>query len=137
MKEKIARSRLVNICKDYGWYMVLWHCHFSRQFVIMKGQHKPNIYSAIFESFYDLTQDDEEVFRFTITQNGWRSVLRRVRAYVKQNRPEPPPKKSAVDFLQHCAKALADQQWKPGDTITIVSPDGSSIHQVTIPEEEP
>ncbi len=136
MKEKIARSRLVNICKDYGWYMVLWHCHFSRQFVIMKGQHKPNIYSAIFESFYDLTQDDEEVFRFTITQNGWRNVLRRVRAYVKQNHPEK-PQKSAADIFLRCARIIMEPQYKPGEKITIVAPDGSSIHQVTIPEEEP
>ena len=64
--EDEARAELVRLAADNGMYFVVWWGHFGNYFVGVRNDRglKPEIYKAIYESFYDLAGDDEVMFRF-------------------------------------------------------------------------
>lgn len=85
--EQAARDMIVSLAKDNHMYFVVWNGHFGTYFVALRNNSKlsPNIYRAIFESYYDLVGDkDEEMFRFEIQEDifTWSELLLMVKAYV-------------------------------------------------------
>ena len=84
--EKYARDRIVSLAEDNNMYFVVWNGHFGRYFVALKNNSglAYNIYSAIYESYYDLVGDkDEEVFRFEIpSMFTWCELLLIVKAHL-------------------------------------------------------
>ena len=73
-----ARDAIVKLGKVNGLYFVVWNGHFGKYFVAVENQRniQTNIYSAIYESFYDLTMNDNEIFKFQLHSNdNWESVL--------------------------------------------------------------
>ena len=82
--EKIARAKLIKLGKANNLYFVVWNQHFGKMFFAIKNfSKKPTeIYSAIFESFYDLTRDDEEMFKFSLEHiSSWESILHKSLSY--------------------------------------------------------
>ena len=69
--EEQARAELVKLASDNGMYFVVWWGHCGNYFVGVRNEHgkKPEIYAAMYESFYDLTCDDEVLFRFRFNLN--------------------------------------------------------------------
>jgi len=65
-KEDCARAELVKLAADNDMYFVVWWGHFGNYFVGVRNERgrKPEIYEAMYESFDDLTGDDEIMFRF-------------------------------------------------------------------------
>ena len=84
--EKGARDRIVALAEDNNMYFVVWNGHFGRYFVALKNNSglAHNIYSAVYESYYDLVGDnDEEVFRFEIPDMfTWCELLLVVKAHL-------------------------------------------------------
>lgn len=70
-KEDRARAELVKLAADNDMYFVIWWGHFDNYFVGVRNERgrKPEIYKAVYESFYDLTDDDEVIFRFPFKVN--------------------------------------------------------------------
>lgn len=70
-KEEQARLELVKLASDNDMYFVVWWGHFGNYFVGVRNDRsiKPEIYKAIYESFYDLIADDKVMFRFGFQAN--------------------------------------------------------------------
>ena len=70
-KEDRARAELVKLATNNDMYFVVWWSHFGNYFVGVKNEQglKPEIYEAMYESFYDLTGGDEVMFRFRFKVN--------------------------------------------------------------------
>ena len=87
--EKIARAKLIKLGKANNlyfvvWNQLVWNQHFGKTFFAIKNiSKKPTeIYSAIYESFNDLTKDDEEMFNFSLGYtNSWESILHKALSY--------------------------------------------------------
>lgn len=77
-KEDCARAELVKLAADNDIYFVVWWGHFGNYFVGVRNERgrKPEIYKAMYESFYDLTGDDEVLFRFAFESDGLVSWLK-------------------------------------------------------------
>ena len=77
-KEDCARAELVKLAADNDMYFVVWWGHFGNYFVGVRNERgrKPEIYKAMYESFYDLTGDDEIMFRFRFKVNDNSSEMR-------------------------------------------------------------
>ena len=66
-----ARYEIIKLAKKYNIYIVIWDGHFERYIVALhndSGNRRPEIYHAIYESFYDVVGNDKEVFRLNIPQ---------------------------------------------------------------------
>lgn len=83
--EDAARAAIVEIAAQNNLYFVFWSGHFSRYFVALENKSKknPDIYTAIYDQYYDVIGNDKEVFRFNIPQKTtWQEVLPFVKANV-------------------------------------------------------
>lgn len=76
-KEDRARAELVKLAVENDIYFVVWWGHFGNYFVGVRNERsrKPEIYKAMYESFYDLIGDDEVMFRFTFKTNDSSSEI--------------------------------------------------------------
>ena len=76
-KEDRARAELVKLAADNDMYFVVWWGNFGNYFVGVRNERgrKPEIYKAVYESFYDLIGDDEVMFRFTFKANDSSSKI--------------------------------------------------------------
>ena len=76
-KEDRARAELVKLAADNDMYFVIWWGHFGNYFVGVRNERgrKPEIYKAVYESFYDLIGDDEVIFRFSFKVNDSSSEI--------------------------------------------------------------
>lgn len=78
-REEKARADLVGIAADNGMYFVVWRGHFGNYLVGVRNVRKrlePEIYSAIYESFYDLVGDDPEEFKIDLGEKfSWTDLL--------------------------------------------------------------
>ena len=76
-KENCARAELVKLAVDNDMYFVIWWGNFGNYFVGVRNERgrKPEIYKAVYESFYDLIGDDEVMFRFTFKANDSSSEI--------------------------------------------------------------
>jgi len=91
-EEDSARAELVKLAADNNMYFVVWWGHFGNYFVGVRNEQgrKPEIYEAMYESFYDLTGDDEIMFRFRFKVNdnssetcfSWVELLHEVMPYM-------------------------------------------------------
>lgn len=80
IKETEARNQIVEIGKKHNLYFVIWDGHFSRYFYAMQNNRnlKPEIYGAIYESFYDLVKSDKEMFKLSFKYDDtptWSKLL--------------------------------------------------------------
>lgn len=82
---KKYRKLIVKFLRENGFHAVVWSGHFCVQFVVLRGTKAPEIYSAIYEEFYDKYQDeDDEVvacFRFGHGCMTWQSAYRKLREH--------------------------------------------------------
>ena len=82
------RWLLVSLCRKNNWYMVNYLGNFIHQFCIFRrdGDRLNNeIYTAIFESFYDLVLNDIELYRINVGDcEGWESVFNNVMSCIKE-----------------------------------------------------
>lgn len=71
-KEDRARAELVKLAADNDMYFVVWWGHSGDYFVGVKNERgrKPEIYNAVYESFYDLTAGDEVMFIFKFSSSS-------------------------------------------------------------------
>ena len=76
-KEDCARTELIKLAAENDMYFVVWWGHFGNYFVGVRNERgrKPEIYKAVYESFYDLIGDDEVMFRFTFKANDSSSEI--------------------------------------------------------------
>jgi len=85
MSEDEARNEIIRILKKFNWYAVRWDGHTDRYFCCLKLAEKSDktneIYGAIFESYYDLVEDDEEIIKIAIGYdcNSWNTVLNKLK----------------------------------------------------------
>lgn len=83
-----ARLQLAEIAEANDWNLVVWHGHFSKQLVVLRRNEaspKPEVYSAIYESYFDLFDEDLEVKRFRIDgRKSWKDLLDLVNVYVNE-----------------------------------------------------
>ena len=89
--ESQARTSIVDIATNNNLYFVCWDGHFGRYFHALNNasKKKPEIYSAIYESYYDLVGNDLEVFKFRIPdQVCWIDLLNIIKAYVPAYREQ-------------------------------------------------
>lgn len=84
--ESLARNAIVKLAAENNLYFVCWSGHFGRYLVALKntGDKDAEIYSAIYESYYDLVGNDVEVFRFDIPMDNmrWQDLLTAAKAYL-------------------------------------------------------
>ena len=61
-----VKAALIAIGERENLYFVMWSGHTGQYFIALRNDRKleTNVYSAIFESYYDLTMDDKVVCRF-------------------------------------------------------------------------
>ena len=82
--EKQARDAIVSIAKKNGWYFVVWYGHFSNQLCIVENTSKktPEIYCAMYESFYGIVGKDNVLFKYKLpSQFMWKDILSIVKSY--------------------------------------------------------
>jgi hypothetical protein len=95
--EAEARAKIVGIGAEIGLYFVLWRGHFGTYFVGVRNGRgfEPEVYSAIYESYYDFVRDDEKAFRFDVKTDAdggfrWADVLRDLAPYAVKSAVERP-----------------------------------------------
>lgn len=99
-KEENARTELIRLGSDNGMYFVVWRGHFGNHMVGVRNARdmKPEVYGAIFESYYDLVGDDEILFSYTVPEVddesgrlfSWTELLSATMPYVLKAVAEKP-----------------------------------------------
>lgn len=83
MANTTYRKKLVELAKKHNVYFVLWFGHSGDSFCIIDRKSRPDrlpeIYSAIFESFYDLTEGDQMISIFNKGRT-WKENYEKVKA---------------------------------------------------------
>ena len=84
--DELARYEIIKLAKKYNMYFVIWDGHFGRYIVALhndSGNRRPEIYHAIYESFYDVVGNDREEFRLSISNYiVWIDALMLIRTYM-------------------------------------------------------
>ena len=88
--EDQARSAIVDIAVKNGLYFVVWSGHFGKYFHALKNNSgkTPEIYGAMYESYYDLVGDNDNiVFKFKMQSKiCWRNLLHAIKANMRLER---------------------------------------------------
>ena len=97
-EEEDIRQQLVKIAADNDIYFVLWYGHFNNYLVGLRNSRKkePEIYVAMYEMFYDVAGEDEELFRRSIGMEydwpnqrlPWQKMLGIARAEIVDKKDE-------------------------------------------------
>lgn len=84
-----ARDEIVSIAKKNKLYFVVWYGHNGNYFVAVENKsHKdPNIYAAMYDSYYNVVNRDPEKFKFAILDKfSWANALTMVKANMPTKR---------------------------------------------------
>lgn len=87
------RDKICGILNENGQYAVVWNGHFGRKFIVKKPDSVGNrtrigeIYSAIYEEYFDKYGEDDEVGVFEIgyKDNSWKYVFGLIENRLKIN----------------------------------------------------
>ena len=81
--EEDAREHVIALAKRNKMYFVVWEGHFGRYLVAMRNTRgkTPNVYSVMYEAFYDFTAGDDVAFRIDLPSRfEWKDLLSIVKA---------------------------------------------------------
>lgn len=99
-----ARTEIVRILREKGYYAILWYGHCGKYFVVVKpaigNDKQPEIYGAFMEMYYDVIGGDTAILHFNLPSdsNGWAGLLGLVGEPIRKFRPENQRGKLIIDF---------------------------------------
>lgn len=81
--EEDAREHVIALAKRNKMYFVVWEGRFGRYLVAMHNTRgkTPNVYSVMYETFYDFTAGDDVAFKIDLPSSfEWKDLLSIVKA---------------------------------------------------------